>query len=94
MAPREGSAYQRYFVRGRNLWAETLYRATVGPEPMTPDDVARDYNVPVEAVREAVDYCIRNAPLLRREREGDCTESQTRGLVADSPLASGARVEL
>src|SRR4029077_9136448 len=53
LAPREGSAYQQYFVRGRNLRAETLYRAIVGPEPMTPDEVARDYDVPLEAVREA-----------------------------------------
>jgi uncharacterized protein (DUF433 family) len=93
LAPREGSAYQQYFIRGRNLRAETLYRATVGPEPMTPDDVARDYDVPVEAVREAIHYCIRNAALLQREREEDWTESQTRGLVADPPLASGVRVE-
>jgi hypothetical protein len=93
LAPREGSAYQQYFIRGRNLRAETLYRATVGPEPMAPDDVARDYDVPVEAVWEAIDYSIRNALLLQKEREEDWTESQIRGLVADSPLASGARVE-
>jgi uncharacterized protein (DUF433 family) len=93
LVPSEGSAYKQYFIRGRKLRAETLYRATLGPEPMTPDEVARDYDVPVEAVREAVDYCIRNAPLLQREREEDWTESRIRGLVADSPLASGARVE-
>ena len=40
LATREGSGYQQYFVKGRNLLAETLFRATVGPEPMTPDDMA------------------------------------------------------
>jgi uncharacterized protein (DUF433 family) len=93
LAPREGSGYQQYFVKGRNLRAETLYRATVGPEPMTPDEVARDYDVPVEAVREAIHYCVRNAALLRREREEDWAQSQSRGLVAAPPVASGARVE-
>ena len=92
LAPREGSAYQQYFIRGRNLRAETLYRATVGPEPMNPDEVARDYDVPVEAVREAVDYCNRNAPLLQRERDDDWAESQIRGLVTAPPLESGTRV--
>ena len=60
LAPREGSGYRQYFVKGRNLRAETLYRATVGPEPKTPDDVARDYDVPVEAVREAIHYCVQH----------------------------------
>ena len=92
-APREGSGYQQYFVKGRNLRAETLFRATVGPEPMAPDDVARDYDVPVEAVREAVHYCVRTAALLQREREEDWADSQSRGLIAAPTLASGARVE-
>ena len=41
LAPRERSGYQQYFVKGRSLRAETLFRATVGPEPMTPDEVAQ-----------------------------------------------------
>ena len=90
LAPREGSGYQQYFVKGRNLRVETLFRATVGPEPMTPDEVAQDYDVPVETVREAIHYCLRNASLLQREREEDFAESQTRGLVDSPPLASGA----
>ena len=93
LAPREGSRYQQYFVKGRNLRAETLYRATVGQEPMTTDGVARDYDVPVEAVLEAVHYCIRNAALLEREREEDWAESRSRGLVAAPPQVSAARVE-
>jgi uncharacterized protein (DUF433 family) len=88
LAPRDGSAYQQYFVKGRNLRAETLFRATVGPEPMTPDEVARDYDVPVEVVREAIDYCHRNAALLRTEREQDWTDSRARGLVAARPVPS------
>jgi uncharacterized protein (DUF433 family) len=93
LAPREGSVYQQAFVKGRNLRAETLYRATVGPEPMTPEDVARDYDVPVEAVREAIHYCLRNAALLQNEREADWADSQGRGLVATTPIASCARVD-
>ena len=30
LAPREGSRYEQYFFQGRNLRAETLYRATLG----------------------------------------------------------------
>jgi len=93
LGPREGSAYQQYFVNGRNLRAETLFRATVGAEPMTPEAVARDYDVPVEAVQEATHYCLRNAALLQKEREEDWAESRTRGLVAAAPVTSDARAE-
>jgi uncharacterized protein (DUF433 family) len=93
LGPREGSGYQQAFVRGRNLRAETLYRATVGPEPMTPEEVAADYDVPVEAVREAIHYCLRNAALLQDECEADWTDSQARGLVATTSIASCARVD-
>lgn len=63
-----GSSYKQYFYKERKIRAETLYRATVGPEPRTPEEVARDYHVPVEAVYEAIDYCIRNKELLDAER--------------------------
>ena len=91
LAPREGSRYRQLFVKGRNLRAETLYRATVGPELRTPEDVARDYDVPVEAVQEAIQYCLGNASLLQGEREEDWAESRSRGLDTASPRASGAR---
>jgi len=84
LGPREGSASQQYFVNGRSLRSETLFRATVGPEPMTPEEVAQDYDVPVEAVREANHYCLRNAALLQKEREEDWAESRTRGLMVRS----------
>ncbi len=93
LAPRAGSGYQQYFVKGRSLRAETLFRATVGPEPMTPADVAQDYDVPEEAVREAIHYCVRNAALLQKEREADWAESESRGLATAPPLEFGARVE-
>jgi uncharacterized protein (DUF433 family) len=89
LAPREGSRYEQYFFRGRNLRAETLYRATIGMEPMMPDEVAEDYNVPVAAVLEAISYAVANAELLQREREKDWDESQARALVESPPRMSG-----
>jgi uncharacterized protein (DUF433 family) len=90
LAPREGSRYEQYFFKGRNLRAETLYRATIGLEPMTSDEVAEDYDVPVAAVLEAIQYSVQNAALLQREREEDWDESQSRALVESPPLTSGS----
>ncbi len=54
-------------MNGR-IRAEILYRETVGPEPLTPEEVAREYGLPVEAVAEAIDYAIHHQELLDQER--------------------------
>ena len=92
LAPRQGSRYVQYFFTGRNLRAETLYRATVGIDPMTADDVAKDYDVPVEAVLEAIQYCVHNSSLLQNEREEDWNDSQSLGLDEAHQLSSSARI--
>ena len=66
LRPKRGSLYRQLFL-GR-IRAEVLYRETVGNDPLTPDEVAREYGVPVAAVLEAVDYCIKNKELLDAER--------------------------
>jgi len=60
LEPRRRSHYQQLFVRGRNLRAESLYRATLGPDPRTPEEVAADFGLPLAAVHEAVHYCLHN----------------------------------
>jgi hypothetical protein len=72
LRPKPGSNYRQLFVNGR-IRAEILYRETVGAEPLTPEEVAREYGLPVEAVVEAIDYCTRNQELLdgERAREAD-----------------------
>lgn len=62
-----GSNYCQLFVRGR-IRAEVLYRETIGRESLTPAEVAREYDVPIEAVLEAIDYCVKNEVLLNEER--------------------------
>ncbi|HEX5446812.1 MAG TPA: hypothetical protein VFW87_23545 [Pirellulales bacterium] len=62
-----GSNYRQLFVNGR-IRAEILYRETIGVQPLTAEEVAREYDVPVEAVLEAIDYCLKNQALLDEER--------------------------
>jgi uncharacterized protein (DUF433 family) len=82
---RPRSNYRQLFVKGLNLRAEVLYRETIGVEPRTPEEVARDYRVPLEAVQEAIDYSLKHEPLLREERERTLARMQARGLER-SPL--------
>jgi hypothetical protein len=64
---RGGSNYRQLFVGGR-IRAEVLYRESVGLEPLTPEEVAREYQLPVEAVREAIEYCVKNPDVLDADR--------------------------
>src|SRR5262249_15393611 len=66
LRPKPGSNYQQLFF-GR-IRAEVLYRETVGPTPLAPEEVAREYNVPLGAVLEAIDYCQKHKELLETER--------------------------
>ena len=60
------SAYKQLFINGTRIRAEVVYRLAVGPEPKTPEEIAADYNLPVEAVKEAIAYCARSRQKLTR----------------------------
>jgi len=79
LEPRPRSNYRQLWIKGRHMRAEVLYRCTVGREPLTPEQAAREYDLPVEAVLEASDYCIRNKRLLDEERAQEDASIQARG---------------
>ena len=54
-----GSNYRQLFYKERKIRAETLCRATLDPEARTAEQVAQDFEVPVEAVHEA---CLEEFP--------------------------------
>ena len=80
LEPRAESNYRQFYVRGRSLRAEILYRATIGAEPRTPEEVAADFGAPLAAVHEAIHYCLHNEELLRQERETVLADIRARGL--------------
>ena len=73
-----GSNYRQLFVNGR-IRAEVLYRETVGREPRTPEEVAREYGLPIEAVLDAIDYCVTNRELLDEERARESARIKAAG---------------
>ncbi len=59
------SVYKQLFIKDRWIRARTLYGAYVNEEmPMTPEEIAADYDLPLEAVQEAIAYCQSNPPEL------------------------------
>src|SRR5437667_332656 len=45
------SNYRQLFVKERKIRAEVLYWQTLGEDPETPEEVAFDYDLPLEAVK-------------------------------------------
>jgi uncharacterized protein (DUF433 family) len=80
LEPRPGSNYRQHYLKGRRIRAAVVYEAIHGPDPQTPEEFARDYDVPLEAVREALDYVARNLPLIEAERDREAADVRARGL--------------
>jgi uncharacterized protein (DUF433 family) len=68
LARKPKSVYQQLFIKDRWISARTLYGMYVNDEmSMTPEEIAADYNLPLEAVLEAIAYCESNPPELARD---------------------------
>ena len=65
------SVYRQLSVKDRRIKARTLYGLTVGDDPRTPEEVAADYDVPLEAVLEAIEYCESDPLEIRQDWEDE-----------------------
>jgi uncharacterized protein (DUF433 family) len=80
LEPRPGSSYRQLFLEGRRIRAAVVHEAVHGPDPYTPEEFVREYGVPLEAVREALDYVANNLPLIEAERDREAADVRARGL--------------
>ena len=77
LAPNPKSAYKQLFIKGTRIRAEVLYGMTVdGSEPMTPEEVAVEMEVPLEVVREAIAYCESNPEVIAQDHAAEETLMQ------------------
>jgi uncharacterized protein (DUF433 family) len=66
------SVYKQLFIKDRWISARTLYGKYVRDEsPMTPEEIAADYELPLAAVQEAIAYCESNPPELAQDYARD-----------------------
>ena len=88
LEPRPGSHYRQWFLKSPRIRAEVLYRQTIGPDARTSEEVASDYNLPLEAVREAIEYCLHNEDVLRSDSEKEEEAEEGRRMSEVARLAS------
>jgi uncharacterized protein (DUF433 family) len=74
LGPNPKSCYKQLFIKGTRIRARVLYGLfRSAEEPMTPVQIAEEFDLPLEAVQEAIAYCEGNPPeiaqdLAREER--------------------------
>ena len=68
LEPRPCSAYRQLFVKGTRIRARILYGLYMSEEePMSVEQIAAEFSLPVEAVQEAIAYCQSNPPEIERD---------------------------
>jgi uncharacterized protein (DUF433 family) len=64
------SAYKQLSIKGRRIKARTLYGWYMSEEePLTIEQIAAEYELPVDAVKEAIAYCQSDPPEIRKDFE-------------------------
>ena len=79
LEPRPGSNYRTLFLKGRRIRAANVDAWIHGLDPLTPEEFASGFQVPLEAVLEALDYVARNRPLIEQERDREAANLRARG---------------
>ena len=81
LAPNPKSAYKQLFIKNRRIRAEAIYGLTVDcSEPITPEQVATSFDLPLEAVQEAIDYCRSNPPEIEADHRREEARMKATGM--------------
>jgi uncharacterized protein (DUF433 family) len=68
LEPNPKSLYRQLFIKGTRIRARILYGMYMSAEePMTPEEIAEGYNLPLEAVQEAIAYCQTDPPEIKED---------------------------
>jgi len=80
LAPNPKSAYKQLFIKGTRIRARVLYGWYACDEPMPPEEIAREFNLPLEAVHEAIAYCESNPVELQEDYAREEALSEAAGI--------------
>jgi uncharacterized protein (DUF433 family) len=76
-----GSVYRQLVVKGRNIRARTLDGMNRSEDtPLTIEEIAAEYELPVDAVIEALAYCASDPPEIRQDWEMEEALMEARGM--------------
>ena len=79
LSPRSKSSKQQLFFKGKRLSAANVWLDMLANN-QTIEEAADNWDLPVEAVQEAVRYCEQNSELLTQEAETEKQSLETSGI--------------
>ena len=76
------SSYRQLSIKGRRIKARTLYGQFMSAEePRTIEQIAEDYGLPIEAVKEAIAYCQSDPPEIREDFAHEEAVMRAKGML-------------
>ena len=78
---------KQLYLKGRRLKAFDLWANMIAND-MTPEEVAENWDVPLEAVRESIQYCETHRDLLKQEAEIERRHLEERGIPLEPKITS------
>ena len=83
LAPNSSSCYKQLFVKGTRIRARVLHGMFMSTEePMTPQEIAADFNLPLEAVQEAIAYCESHRDVIEEDHRREERIMEATGMNA------------
>jgi uncharacterized protein (DUF433 family) len=78
---RPKSFYRQLFVKGSRIMARTLYGLfKSAEEPLSVEQIAAEYNLPLPAVQEAIAYCASYPPEIADDQKREDALAQAMGV--------------
>ena len=85
LEPRSSSWRKQLYIKGRKLTAFTVWSDMIANKD-TLDETAENWNLPTEAIKEAIEYCENNQELLKSEAEEERRYLEERGVVLEPKI--------
>ena len=82
---RPSSWRKQLYLKGRKLTAFTVWSEMIANED-TISETAENWDLPIEAIREAIEYCETNQELLKSEAEEERRYLEERGVILESKI--------
>jgi uncharacterized protein (DUF433 family) len=80
LGPNPKSAYRQLFIQGTRIRARSLYGLFMSADaPITPEEIAQEYGLPVDAVNEVIAYCRSDPPEIQEDFEREERMMQAAG---------------
>jgi uncharacterized protein (DUF433 family) len=85
---REGSWRKQLYLKGRRLRASIVYSDMIVNE-MTLEEAADNWDLPIEAVNECIQYCETHQELLKEESQNERRYLEERGIPLEPKTTHG-----